>query len=310
MTGRSNYFKDIFSTILDLPWIVVLFCFIVSFLIAWLIFAAFWYILIVTHDDSLDDRCVIGVDTFVGAVLFSIETQQTIGYGTRSINEKCSFAVLLVIIQSCFGLIFQAVWVGLIYTRLSRPRRRRETFLWSQHAVVSMRNRRLILQIRLADMRKRSTLAEAHVRMYFIKDCMTPEHECLPIHLTDMDVGFSTGKDRIFVHWPVIIEHEINEHSPLYEFTPQQISGSLFEILVILEGVIDSTGMVTQIKTSFLPNEILWGYRFEQMVYRDDHMGCIIDYAKLNHTFPDTCTPHQSAKSLFENDNRNQAVRV
>lgn len=37
------------------------------------------------------------------------------------------------------------------------------------------------------------------------------------------------------------------------------------------EGVIESTGMTTQARSSFLPSEIQWGHRFETMVsFRKD----------------------------------------
>ena len=45
-----------------------------------------------------------------------------------------------------------------------------------------------------------------------------------------------------------------------------------FEIVVGLEGTIESTSNTFQARTSYLPDEILWGHRFEPMVlYRKDH---------------------------------------
>lgn len=32
------------------------------------------------------------------------------------------------------------------------------------------------------------------------------------------------------------------------------------------EGVVESTGMTTQARSSYLPSEILWGHRFESVV--------------------------------------------
>lgn len=39
-----------------------------------------------------------------------------------------------------------------------------------------------------------------------------------------------------------------------------------FEIVTMLEGVVESTGMTTQARSSYLPSEILWGHRFESVV--------------------------------------------
>ncbi len=45
-----------------------------------------------------------------------------------------------------------------------------------------------------------------------------------------------------------------------------------FELHVVLEGTIEATSMTFQARTSYLPNEVLWGHRFEpMMIYRKDH---------------------------------------
>jgi len=39
-----------------------------------------------------------------------------------------------------------------------------------------------------------------------------------------------------------------------------------FEIIVILEGVVESTGQSSQARTSYLNNEILWGHRYDNIL--------------------------------------------
>ena len=286
-----------FTTLLDLSWISILFLFTLSFVSTWLFFASIWYLIITISDKSAEGKCVLGVESFSGAILFSIETQQTIGYGTRSLNESCVFGIFLVVIQSCFGLLVQAIWVGIVYTRLSRPRKRRQTLIWSHRATVSIRNGKLTLQIRLGDMRQRSTLVEAHVRMYFVTESITKEEEIIPIHLIDMNVGYNIGKDRLFLSWPILIEHVIDEDSPLYRIEPQQLSKENFEILIVLEGSVESTGMITQVKSSYLPSEIIWAHRFIKMISLDQDRTCIVDYGRFHEIIPDNHTPFCSAEN-------------
>ena len=45
--------------------------------------------------------------------------------------------------------------------------------------------------------------------------------------------------------------------------SPRDFLTSQFEILVTLEGVTEETGNTVQARTSYLPNEILWGHHFE-----------------------------------------------
>ncbi len=86
--------------------------------------------------------------------------------------------------------------------------------------------------------------------------------ELLPFHQFDMNVGFDSGLDRIFVVWPITICHVIDEDSPLYDISAEDLRNERFEIIVILEGVVESTGMTTQARTSYLSSEILWGHRY------------------------------------------------
>lgn len=94
-----------------------------------------------------------------------------------------------------------------------------------------------------------------------IKKCLTYEGELIPFHQFDMDVGYDDGLDRVFVIWPITICHEIDEDSPLYEISKETLETAKFEIIAILEGVVETVGSTTQARTSYLPSEILWGKR-------------------------------------------------
>ena len=54
----------------------------------------------------------------------------------------------------------------------------------------------------------------------------------------------------------------IDEDSPLWHIGPQDLPKQKFEIILILEGIIEATGNTTQARTSYLSDEILWGQRF------------------------------------------------
>jgi potassium inwardly-rectifying channel subfamily J, other len=71
-----------------------------------------------------------------------------------------------------------------------------------------------------------------------------------------------------------------------------------FELVVILEGVVESTGMTTQARSSYLPSEILWGHRFQSMVdFKQDRGEYEVDYSKFNNT-TEVETPLCSARDL------------
>lgn len=73
---------------------------------------------------------------------------------------------------------------------------------------------------------------------------------------------------------PLVIEHKIDQSSPLYPISPTKLYNSeghgadAFEIVVIIEGTMESTGDACQYRTSYKPREILWGFRFKQTSFR------------------------------------------
>lgn len=70
----------------------------------------------------------------------------------------------------------------------------------------------------------------------------TPEGEFLPLDQLELDVGFSTGADQLFLVSPLTICHVIDTKSPFYELSQRSMQTEQFEIVVILEGIVETTG--------------------------------------------------------------------
>lgn len=70
----------------------------------------------------------------------------------------------------------------------------------------------------------------------------TPEGEFLPLDQLELDVGFSTGADQLFLVSPLTICHVIDSRSPFYELSQRSMQTEQFEIVVILEGIVETTG--------------------------------------------------------------------
>lgn len=66
------------------------------------------------------------------------------------------------------GVILQAFMVGIVFAKLSRPKKRTQTLLFSRNAVICQRDGQPCLMFRVGDMRK-SHIIEAHVRAQMIK---------------------------------------------------------------------------------------------------------------------------------------------
>ncbi|VVC28463.1 Hypothetical protein CINCED_3A003144 [Cinara cedri] len=307
---RRKYLQDIFTTLVDAQWRWTLLVFAMNFMLSWLGFAVVWWLIALNHGDldlsvrdnnSTWEPCVREVYSFTSCFLFSVETQHTIGYGSKHTTEECPQAIFIMCLQSIVGVMIQAFMVGVVFAKLSRPKKRTQTLLFSRNAVICQRDGILCLMFRVGDMRK-SHIIEAHVRAQLIKKKMTIEGELLPFHQQELKVGGDGEEDRIFFIWPTTIVHKITPESPLYMLSAADFLQEKFEIVVVLEGVIESTGMTTQARSSYLPNEILWGHRFETLVsFKKETGEHEVDYSLFNNTYVvDTplCSAHDLKKLI------------
>jgi len=242
-----RYLTDIFTTLVDLKWRFSLLVFILAYAVTWLFFGLIWWFIAYCRGDldHLEDHawtpCVNNLNGFVSAFLFSIETETTIGYGHRVITDKCPEGIVLLLLQAILGSMVNAFMVGCMFVKISQPNKRAETLVFSSHAVVSLRDDRLCLMFRVGDLRD-SHIVEASIRAKLIKSKQTQEGEFIPLDQTDLSVGFETGDDRLFLVSPLIISHEIDERSPFWDVSRHQLEKDDFEIVVILEGMVEATG--------------------------------------------------------------------
>ncbi|XP_003377651.1 inward rectifier potassium channel 4 [Trichinella spiralis] len=217
----------------------------------------------------------------------------------KYITTNCSSAITVLCAQSIYGLLIQSFIAGIVFAKLARPKNRAETLIFSKYACISLRNGQLCFLFRVGDMRD-THLVEAHVRLQIIRKTVTEEGEILPLDQHEMDVGFDRGLDRVFLVWPMTICHVIDYRSPLYEYSAESLASAQFEVVAILEGIVESTGMTAQALTSYLPSEINWGHRFEKLfTYQKVNGGYQVDWSLFHNTYA-VRTPHYSAKKLEE----------
>lgn len=159
---------------------------------------------------------------------------------------------------------------------MTRPKQRTQTLLFSKYAVVCQRDGFLCLMFRVGDIRK-SHIVGASVRAQLIRNYQTKEGEINPQHITELEIGTDACDSNLFFIWPMVVTHLINESSPFYNMSASDILQEKFEIVVILEGTVESTGQTTQARSSYLNMEILWGHRFlPGMLFKRIHLRYIL----------------------------------
>ncbi|XP_036964278.1 potassium inwardly rectifying channel subfamily J member 11, like [Acanthopagrus latus] len=290
---QGRFLQDVFTTMVDLKWQHSFLIFTSAFLCSWMLFAMIWWLLAFAHGD-LEPRdpngepgpvpCVTAIHSFTSAFLFSIEVQVTIGFGGRMVTEECPLAITVLIIQNILGLIINAVMLGCVFMKTAQANRRAETLIFSRNAVIATRNGRPTFMFRVGDLRK-SMIISATIQLQVIRRTVTAEGEVIPVSQLDIQVENPLRSNGIFLVSPLIISHTMERGSPLYELSAQSLSSEDLEIIVVLEGVVETTGITMQARTSYTPDEILWGRRFVSIMTEEDGRYCV-DYSKFGNTVP------------------------
>uniref|UniRef100_A0A1I8A7A3 G protein-activated inward rectifier potassium channel 3 n=1 Tax=Steinernema glaseri TaxID=37863 RepID=A0A1I8A7A3_9BILA len=304
-----NFIRDFYTSLLALKWRYIVLLYFSTMTLMWFLFASVYHMIALNHGD-FDKRdedtpwtpCILNAPTFTDMLIYSFATQSTVGYGYRHMSNECIGVVFSSMMQLLLGTLLHGLITAFVINKLARPTKRTATLMFSEKAVIAKRDGKLCLMIRIGDMRK-TCLAEAHVRMQLIRKTITYEGDMLPYHQFEMDIGYKQGLDRVMVMWPITVVHEINEESPLYDLSREELenASTRFEIIVILEGVVESNGSTTQARTSYTPAEVVWGKKFEKVCsYHRKDGKYIINLKKFNSLLDAKKTPNLSAKELDE----------
>ncbi|XP_048487298.1 G protein-activated inward rectifier potassium channel 3-like [Plutella xylostella] len=293
-----KYMRDIVNTIINSKWRFLLLFMVTAHFVFWFIFASIWFTVTRSYQDDIGDgkeHCVTGTSSFAGLLMMAVETQMTIGYGTRFPNEECPEAIIIMVLEIVAGTALSGGLTSLLFTKLVRPNRHVTSVGFSKKATVCLRDGRLVLQFRVWDLQQVHLVGSA-VTAYMLKPIRTLEGEVVHNYIQQLPLQ----QARALLLWPVTVVHVIDEASPLYDLSAQNMMDYRFEIVVCLNGASASLGTVTQSRTSYLSKEIIWGYRFKNVIkYSKKNEAYIIDTENL-HTVEQVETPLCSAMHLQE----------
>ncbi|KAK9805912.1 hypothetical protein WJX73_004138 [Symbiochloris irregularis] len=238
----------------------------------------YWFIHLGNND------CIYNNTGFALSVNFAIATQQTIGYGNTGPND-CWWATFVITVQTLVGLILDSLTIGIIFARISHPKNRGRTIGISDSCCISRRDGILKLMFRIADFRK-TQVVEPRVTAYLYtwgEGRVTAEGEHICVRTEDLEIGYIDGMLLL----PIIVEHTIDEQSPLCGHTHDSLQAANAEIIVTFEGTTEM-GNPFMARQSYLPNEIHWGHSFVPIIFPPTHgkTHYIIDISKFHDVEP------------------------
>ncbi|XP_015817378.1 ATP-sensitive inward rectifier potassium channel 1 [Nothobranchius furzeri] len=304
----GNHFAflgDLWTTFIEIRWRFVLLFFVVLSIGSWLVFGLLWYWIAKSNGDLIGQnhtvghvRCLENVTGFTSAFLYALETQTTVGYGVRMLTDHCASAVALLAIQSLVGVVINCFVCGIILAKISLPKNRAKTVSFSKMATICVKKESLCLLIRVANLRK-TLLIGSQIYGKLLRTTTTPDGETIILDQVDVNFSVDAGKDNLFFVCPLTLYHVIDRSSPFYELSADTLPQQDFELVVFLEGTAESTSASCQVRTSYIPQEIQWGYNFLPIISRTKTGKYHVDFSNFSKTFS-TITPH--CVHCFETD--------
>jgi len=188
---------------------------------------------------------------FLQAFFFSVETFATIGYG--AVYPVGIAANFLMTFEAIVSLIGVALMTGLMFARFSRPVAR---IKFSRKALIAPYRGITAFEFRLANVRNTQMLQlEARVLLsrFEARDGVTAR-QFRELTLERRSVVFFP------LSWTIV--HPIDETSPLYGLTPEDLESTETEFLVLLTGYDETFATTVYARTSYRADEIVWGVNF------------------------------------------------
>ena len=136
--------------------------------------------------------------------------------------------------------------VGLVFSKLSRPQYRCKTIIFSNQAVINMRNKKLCLIIRVGDLRDDNFILGTQISAKLLRRRISQEGEVYQEMHNLLVNPETTSEPCIFFVWPLDIVHVIDETSPLYDMTEADFATDSFEIILVMEGMNETSNMIFQ----------------------------------------------------------------
>ena len=227
---------------------------------------------------ALGGNCIaeIPAGSFFDDFFFSIETFATVGYG--HMYPMSTYGHIVTSIEIVSGMFWMAVMTGVIFVRFSRPTAR---IIFSKVMVIAPFDGKPTLMMRVANGRHQS-MVDAEFRIMMHRDEWIVEGENVR-RFYELPLLMHRA-----IMFPAVLtlRHVIDEKSPLYQATLEDMEASLIRFMVSVNGVDTVIPAPVNSQHDYHWKDIRFGEQFVD-VYSESPSGAFyVDYALLDATQP------------------------
>jgi inward rectifier potassium channel len=230
-------------------------------------FALVYYLIGVDHFAGMLEGSEL--DNFLQSFFFSFQTFTTVGYG--HIAPRGYFLSLIASLEAMTGLMVFAIITGLLYGRFSKPSAK---ILFSQNILITpATENQKSLVFRIVNMRK-SNIMDVSARILYSYQEKGKGRAYFPLDLERSHVTLFP------LNWNIV--HPINEKSPLFGKTSDDLFKHDGEFIVVIKGFDDTFSQEVHAVRSYRVDEIVWNARFDLMYETEDDHTVVLDFGKFN----------------------------
>jgi inward rectifier potassium channel len=261
---------DFYHTLITMPWSKFLWIVIIGYILVNTCFATMYYI--VGYQNFGNLHHVSPVDDFIDLFFFSAQTITTVGYGY--VYPKSTSASTVAAIESMLGLLGFALATGILYGRFSRPK---AEILYSNNMLISPYKEITGLMFRIANS-KQNELIEIEAQVVIaMTNPETKDRMFLPLALERTKINF------LPLNWTIV--HPIEENSPIFGFTEEDLVKGDVELIILIKAINDTYSQTVYSRISYKYHEIIYGAKFKPMVSDANHKGRIVINLAQIHDF-------------------------
>lgn len=241
-----------------------------GYLMVNIIFALLYYVL---GDGALQGGIEQHSDweRFLNGFFFSSHTLTTVGFG--SIAPHTPAANMMAAGEAMIGLLAFAVATGLLFGRVSQPTAR---IGFSSRAIIAPYQNGQSLMFRIVN-RRVNALMELQARVILMTvsgDSDQRKREYRLLNLERPDISFFP------LTWTVV--HAINDESPLFGKTAEDLERSQAEFLIMIKAWDETFGQTVIQRYSYRFDEITWGAKFDPAFAINEHGDMVLQIDRVS----------------------------
>ena len=210
------------------------------------------------------------MDRFLNDFFFSTHTLTTVGYGnmvpaTIAVNVVASS-------EAIAGLMCVALGTGLLFGRFSRPSAK---IAFSEHILMAPYQDQNSIQFRIVNQRP-NILMDLEANLVL----MTVEGP--PGKLTRRYQPLKLERDRVYflpLTWTIV--HPLDETSPLYGKTAEDLERLQAEFVILIKGFDDTFSQTVHARYSYRYDELQWQAKFQPAFEIDENGDMVLNVDRV-----------------------------